>query len=405
MGVRVILTTGGTGGHIFPALAVAEQLRREGAELLFVGSQYGSEAKLAKQAGLEFRGLPVRGVLGRGLRSVGALWGLFRAVFMSRAIVKDFRPDAVIGFGAYASFPSLVAAKLSGVPIAVHEQNAMPGLTNRMLAKLAKRVFLSLPDVTGAFDAKKSQLTGNPVREAIVESGKNAVGHPGTRRLLVMGGSQGAKAVNSVILASLERLTKAGIEIRHQTGSFDLERVLAGYRAHGVDASGVTPFIEDVAAAYQWADLVLCRAGATSVAELAVAGHVHDGELLVVLPADLIGQAALGVGARTAGLDPDVSPLDALEEDLLAGGAGGVDGDGVLVAVVLAPREGATGLAGDGRSLSLQDLRAHLGHEAAGEGAGDVRAGHEDLDALENAKGRILVKLLSQFVVDFFHVR
>lgn len=165
-----------------------------------------------------------------------------------------------------------MAAKLSGVPIAVHEQNAMPGLTNRMLAKLAKRVFLSLPDVTGAFDAKKSQLTGNPVREAIVESGKNAVGHPGTRRLLVMGGSQGAKAVNSVILASLERLTKAGIEIRHQTGSFDLERVLAGYRAHGVDASGVTPFIEDVAAAYQWADLVLCRAGATSVAELAVAG-------------------------------------------------------------------------------------------------------------------------------------
>ena len=257
MGVRIILTTGGTGGHIFPALAVAEQLRREGAELLFVGSQYGSEAKLAKQAGLEFRGLPVRGVLGRGLRSVGALWGLFRAVFMARAIVKDFRPDAVIGFGAYASFPSLVAAK---------------GLTNRMLAKLAKRVFLSLPDVTGAFDAKKSQLTGNPVREAIVESGKNAVGHPGTRRLLVMGGSQGAKAVNSVILASLERLTKAGIEIRHQTGSFDLERVLAGYRAHGVDASGVTPFIEDVAAAYQWADLVLCRAGATSVAELAVAG-------------------------------------------------------------------------------------------------------------------------------------
>ena len=185
--------------------------------------------------------------------------------------MKDFRPDAVIGFGAYASFPSLVAA-LSGVPIAVHEQNAMPGLTNSMLEKLGKRMFLFLPDVTGAFEAKKSQLTGNPVREAIVESGKNAVGHPDTRRLLVMGGSQGAKAVNSVILASLERLTKAGIEIRHQTGSFDLERVLAGYRAQGVDASGVTPFIEDVAAAYQWADLVLCRAGATSVAELAVAG-------------------------------------------------------------------------------------------------------------------------------------
>lgn len=271
MGVRVILTTGGTGGHIFPALAVAEQLRREGAELLFVGSQYGSEAKLAKQAGLEFRGLPVRGVLGRGLRSVGALWGLFRAVFMARAIVKDFRPDAVIGFGAYASFPSLVAAKLSGVPIAVHEQNAMPGLTNRMLAKLAKRVFLSLPDVTGAFDAKKSQLTGNPVREAIVESGKNAVGHPVPA---VYWSWAAARGQSRQFRDPRQPGTadEGQDRNRHQTGSFDLERVLAGYRAHGVDASGVTPFIEDVAAAYQWADLVLCRAGATSVAELAVAG-------------------------------------------------------------------------------------------------------------------------------------
>ena len=132
---------------------------------------------------------------------------------------------------------------------------------------------------------------------------------------------------------------------------------------------------------------------------------MHDGELLVVLPADLVGQAALGIGARTAGLDPDVGPLDALEEDLLAGGAGGVDGDGILVAVVLAPREGAAGLAGDGRSLGLQNLRAHLGHEAAGEGAGNVRAGDEDLNALEDAEGRILVEFLSQFVVDFFHVR
>ena len=117
MGKRIILTTGGTGGHIFPALAVAEQLRREGAELLFVGSEYGSEAKLARQAGVDFRGLPVRGVLGRGLRSMGAACGLCRAVFMARGIVKAFRPDAVVGFGAYASFPSLVAARWGrGVP-------------------------------------------------------------------------------------------------------------------------------------------------------------------------------------------------------------------------------------------------------------------------------------------------
>ena len=178
MGVRVILTTGGTGGHIFPALAVAEQLRREGAELLFVGSQYGSEAKLAKQAGLEFRGAArARRAQARPAfrgRAVGA----FRAVFMARAIVKDFRPDAVIGFGAYASFPSLVAAKFSGVPIAVHEQNAMPGLTNRMLAKLAKRVFLSLPDVTGAFDAKRASSQATPCARRSWSPGKTLLGIP-----------------------------------------------------------------------------------------------------------------------------------------------------------------------------------------------------------------------------------
>ena len=269
---RIILTTGGTGGHIFPALAVAEQLRREGAELLFVGSEYGSEAGLARQAGIDFRGLPVHGVLGRGLRSVGAACGLLRAVFQARSIIREFHPDAVVGFGAYASFAPLMAARLCGVPLAVHEQNAMPGVTNRLLSRLATRVFLSLPDATGAFQARKCVITGNPVRESIVALGDMEGREFSGRRLLVMGGSQGARAINSVILASLGRLLDSGVEIRHQTGPGDLERVRAGYSAHGFDSSGVTPFIEDVAGAYAWADLVLCRAGATSVAELAVAG-------------------------------------------------------------------------------------------------------------------------------------
>lgn len=270
----MILTTGGTGGHIFPALAVAEQLRDAGVELLFVGSAFGPEGKLAQQAGLPFEGLPVRGVLGRGLRSVGALFGMTRAVFMARDVIRTFRPDVVVGFGAYASFAPLVAARLAGIPVAVHEQNAMPGVTNRLLAKLANRVFLSMPDVTGAFSAEKCVLTGNPVRQVIVEL-THVV--PRARcetkpRLLVMGGSQGARAINSVVLASLSRLLAAGVEIRHQSGPADLDRVLAGYTAHGYDVSGVTPFIDNMAEAYTWADLVLCRAGATSVAELAVAG-------------------------------------------------------------------------------------------------------------------------------------
>ncbi len=269
---RIILTTGGTGGHIFPALAVAEELRQRGAKLLFVGSEFGSEARLAKQAGIDFCGLPVRGVLGRGMRSVGAACALLRAVFQARSVVADFRPDVVAGFGAYASFAPLMAARLRGVPLAIHEQNAMPGMTNRLLSRLASRVFLSLPDTTGAFQASKCLLTGNPVRQSIVALGSSGQEDFSGRRLLVMGGSQGARAINSVILASLERLMAAGIQIRHQTGTGDLDRVRAGYAAHGFDVSGVTPFIDDVAGAYAWADLVLCRAGATSVAELAVAG-------------------------------------------------------------------------------------------------------------------------------------
>ena len=269
---RIILTTGGTGGHIFPALAVAEQLRKLGAELLFVGSEFGSEAKLVRQAGIAFHGLPVRGVLGRGVRSVGAACALLGAVFQARSVITKFRPDVVAGFGAYASFAPLVAARLCGIPLTIHEQNAMPGMTNRLLSRVASRVFLSLPDTTGAFQAGKCIVTGNPVRESIVVLGSSEPGDCTGKHLLVMGGSQGARAINSVVLASLERLSSAGISIRHQAGPGDLERVRAGYSAHGFDVSGVTPFIEDMAEAYAWADLVLCRAGATSVAELAVAG-------------------------------------------------------------------------------------------------------------------------------------
>ena len=268
---KVILTTGGTGGHIFPALAVAEQLRAHGADVLFLGSEYGVERRLATQAGIPFRGLPVRGVLGRGIRSLGAAWGLLKAVGLARGILKEYQPDVVAGFGAYASFAPLIAAKLAGIPITVHEQNAMPGMTNRVLSRLATRVFLSLPDTGKAFQTEKCLLTGNPVREVILATG-SAPRRPAAKHLLVMGGSQGARAINSLVLASLTRLYAGGVTIRHQAGMNDLDRVRAGYQAHGFDPAVVTPFIDDMASAYTWADLVLCRAGATSVAELAVAG-------------------------------------------------------------------------------------------------------------------------------------
>lgn len=276
---RIVLTTGGTGGHIFPALAVADQIKQQcpEAEVLFIGSNHGPEARLAAQAGLAFAGLPVRGVLGRGLRSFSALFGMARAVLTARTLLQKFRPDAVLGFGSYASFAPLLAARLSGIPFALHEQNAVPGVANRLLANVAQRVFLSLPDAVGAFPPGKCLMTGNPVRQSIVETGRrhfegDTDRNRPPRRLLVMGGSQGARAINSVILASLDRLMNAGVEIRHQAGPTDLERVLAGYRAHGYASDNVFAFIEDVTDAYTWADLVLCRAGATSVAELAAAG-------------------------------------------------------------------------------------------------------------------------------------
>ena len=272
----IVLTTGGTGGHIFPALAVAEALRAEcpAMRIVFMGSERGPEGRLAEVAGLEFVGLPVRGVLGRGMKAAGALWQMGRSVMLARGVLQRLQPGVVAGFGAYASAPALVAAKLLGVPLALHEQNAVPGMVNRLLASSAKRVFLSLPDRVGRFPAEKAVVTGNPIRAEIARLGQSGTVPCGTsgRRLLIMGGSQGARAINSVVLGGLSRLAAAGVELRHQAGPADVERVLAGYRGHGLETSGVSAFIDDMAGAYAWADLVLCRSGASTVAELAAAG-------------------------------------------------------------------------------------------------------------------------------------
>lgn len=273
MSTRIVLTTGGTGGHVFPALAVAEQLRAlcPDVELLFVGSQYGPEARLAAQAGVDFQGLPVRGVLGRGFKAMTAAFGMARAVMQARTVLARFQPQAVAGFGAYASVPALAAARLAGIPLTVHEQNAVPGMSNRLLGRMATQIFLSLPDDRGAFPEGRVTLTGNPVRGAVaVLYSQPFTPVTGRKpRLLVVGGSQGAKAVNSVILGALGRLLS--VDIRHQTGETDYERVRAGYTAHG-HTGDTSPFINDMAAAYAWADLVLCRSGASTVAELALAG-------------------------------------------------------------------------------------------------------------------------------------
>lgn len=319
---RIILTTGGTGGHIFPALAVAEEIRkrRPGAMLLFMGGKYGQEADLAVKAGLDFVGLPVRGVMGRGLKGTGAALGMGRALFKALAVMRKVKPQIVVGFGGYAAFAGVLAGRIHGVPTAIHEQNAFPGVSNRLLGKLVDKIFLSVPDQAKVFDAQKSVLVGNPVRAGIAalyrdkqarlaakndsERKKNRSYYGGvdgpspfdiagraqpqpepeaerekvvnttvTRapRLLVVGGSLGARAINDAMIAVMNTLLEAGIEIRHQTGQADYERVRAAYRQIKAEGVRVEPFIEDMQKAYAWADLALGRAGASTLAEITAA--------------------------------------------------------------------------------------------------------------------------------------
>lgn len=269
---KILLTTGGTGGHIFPALAVAEALRRQHphARLLFVGSQYGPEARLAAQAGVDFVGLPVRGLVGRGWRGLVAAADMAAACARAVGLIRRFRPDVAAGFGGYAAFAPLLAARLCGVPCALHEQNAVAGASNRLLGRLAHTVCLSL-EATQGFAPEKCVLTGNPVRAAVAQVGERPRAFDG-RRLLIMGGSQGAHALNLYVMERLDLLRRAGVEVRHQTGKADYEAVRAAYADAGFPDGCASPFIDDMAAAYAWADLAFCRAGATTVAELCAAG-------------------------------------------------------------------------------------------------------------------------------------
>ncbi|MEG2172587.1 MAG: undecaprenyldiphospho-muramoylpentapeptide beta-N-acetylglucosaminyltransferase [Desulfovibrionaceae bacterium] len=275
---RVLLTTGGTGGHVFPALAVAEELQRRYPQisLLFVGSQYGPEARMVTNAGIEFRGLPVRGFVGRGARALGSSLLMSQAVFKALWVVCGFKPQVTLGFGGYAAFAPMLASRLRGVPTALHEQNAVAGVSNKVLARLSRKIFLSLPDTAG-FNPRKCVLTGNPVRHTVAAVGvarhrRNFSRPEPSRNLLVVGGSQGARALNACVMTALPVFKAAGLELLHQTGQQDFEKVQAAYVRAGYAPDCVQPFIEDMAQAYDWADLALCRAGATTVAELSAVG-------------------------------------------------------------------------------------------------------------------------------------
>lgn len=281
--LKIILTTGGTGGHIFPALAVADALLAKGiTELLFVGALYGKEKELAQKANIPFYGLDVRGIKGRGLAMFSALFSMIKAIKESYVLLSKEKPSAVIGFGGYACFATVFAGFLRGIPCLIHEQNAIPGLANKVLGYFVKRVCLSLPDTHTAFNPKKSVLTGNPVRNDIAQitperkkEYKNSQEKNRTN-LLIMGGSLGATAINSLAITLLEQLRDNNISLCHQCGATDFARVQEAYRSHGFTQEEINKtlfaFIDDMAQCYLDADLALCRAGATSIAELTATG-------------------------------------------------------------------------------------------------------------------------------------
>jgi UDP-N-acetylglucosamine--N-acetylmuramyl-(pentapeptide) pyrophosphoryl-undecaprenol N-acetylglucosamine transferase len=278
----VLIMAGGTGGHVFPALAAAEEMVRRGLRVQWLGTVRGIEADLVPRAGIPLHYVRVSGVRGKGWKSqIAAPFQMARALWQSLRLLKKLKPECVLGMGGFVSGPGGMAARLLRLPLVIHEQNAVAGTTNRLLGVFASRVLSGYPD---AFEGVESRVIGNPVRKSIATlpiPEQRWATRTGPMRLLVLGGSLGARPINDVVPAAIAAMPAAlRPEIRHQTGRLHAGDVAAQYQALGI-AAQVEPFIDDMAEAYAWADLVLCRAGALTIAELAAAGV---GAILVPLP-------------------------------------------------------------------------------------------------------------------------
>ncbi|MGY0558011.1 undecaprenyldiphospho-muramoylpentapeptide beta-N-acetylglucosaminyltransferase [Lysobacter sp. A421] len=276
----VMILAGGTGGHIFPGLAVARELLNRGVPVTWLGAEGGMETRLVPEHGIQIDTIAVRGVRGKGLRTLlGAPYKVAGAVRAAAAVLRARKPQVVISFGGYAAGPGGLAARLAGVPLLVHEQNRAPGMTNRVLARLAARVMTGFPDTFA-----NEVVVGNPVRAeiaAVAGPEHRFAGRQGPLRLLVLGGSQGARALNDAVPQALGRVReRIQFDVRHQCGAQQQTDAERRYADAGIAAS-VEPFIADMADAYGWADLVVCRAGALTLAELCAVGV---GSVLVPFP-------------------------------------------------------------------------------------------------------------------------
>lgn len=280
----VLIMAGGTGGHVFPALAVARALLLRNEQVVWLGTERGIESRVVPPEGIALETVRVQGLRGKGLFSwLLAPLRILVAVADAVRVLRRCRPKVVLGMGGYTAGPGGLAAWLLRRPLVIHEQNAVAGLTNRLLAGFAREVLEAFP---GSFSASvKTRVTGNPVRAdiaALLPPAVRFAGRRGPLRLLVLGGSQGARALNETVAAAIALLPPdQRPEIRHQAGEATRPVAEAAYRMAGVDAR-VVPFISDMAEAYGWADVVLARSGALTVAELAAAGV---GAVLVPFPA------------------------------------------------------------------------------------------------------------------------
>ncbi len=276
MAGSMMIMAGGTGGHVFPALAVAKVMQQRGWDVFWLGREDGFEARVVPQAGIAMEWIEIQGMRGKGLlKKILMPVQLIRAIFQSMKIISRRQPDVVLGMGGFAAGPGGLASKLMGRPLVIHEQNTIPGMTNEWLSRIAAKVFEAFP---GSFAAKRHAVcSGNPVRAEVfsVPAMADKLQNYAARkpRLLIIGGSLGAQALNELMPQALQILAQQNIaiDVKHQAGKDKIDAAQLAYQHCGVNAEVVT-FISDMQQAYSWADLVVCRSGALTVSELAAAG-------------------------------------------------------------------------------------------------------------------------------------
>ncbi len=279
--MKVLIAAGGTGGHIYPGIAVAKEILRrdEESEVLFVGTARGLETKIVPDNGFQLSLIHSAGLKNVGF--VGKLKGLLilpKSFFEARRLIKDFKPDVVVGAGGYVSGPVLLVASLMRIPTLVMDSNALPGFTNRRLAMFVTKAALTFDEALPYF-GKKGVVTGNPVRKEFFEIAPKLRGEK--INLLIFGGSQGARAINNAMADALSDLPAEKLEITHQTGESDFEKLKESYLQSNFAAADVRPYISNMVEEFAKADLVICRAGATTCAELAASGKAS---IMIPLP-------------------------------------------------------------------------------------------------------------------------